>query len=76
MPSSGMLRRAALVRTNIVFLRSLLRFPVTANLVPSFFLRKVGSYRATRRNNPEDGILHCINKVANSGIAYTYYNCN
>jgi hypothetical protein len=33
-PSAGMLRRVALVRTDIVFLRSVLRLLVTANVVP------------------------------------------
>jgi hypothetical protein len=35
MPSSGMLRRVALVRINIVFLRSLRWLLVTASVVPS-----------------------------------------
>jgi hypothetical protein len=71
MVSSGLLRRVALVRTDISeeFLRSVHRLLVAACVVPSSpifghpdggarFLRNVGSYRATRRNNPEDTILH------------------
>jgi hypothetical protein len=78
MPSSGILRRVALVRTDvseecrasIVYFRSVLRLPVTANFVPSssiFFtlvteaLPSIGRQvltRDSRRNIPEDGILH------------------
>jgi hypothetical protein len=76
---SGMLRRVALVRTNVseelrasiirVFLRSVLRLLVTANVDPSspilvtLMTKAVGSSetsvlaRATRRNIPEDAIL-------------------
>jgi hypothetical protein len=35
MPSPGMLRSVALVRTDYVFLRSLLQLLITANVVPS-----------------------------------------
>jgi hypothetical protein len=35
MVSSGMLRRVALVRTDLVFLRSIRRLLVTASVVPS-----------------------------------------
>jgi hypothetical protein len=35
MASSGMLRRVALVRTDLVFLRSVRRLLVTASVVPS-----------------------------------------
>jgi hypothetical protein len=61
MPSSGMLRRVALVRTD-VFLRSVRRLLVTANVVPSLpifvtlMMETLNSFetlvftRATRRN--------------------------
>jgi hypothetical protein len=76
-----MLRRVALVTDDseeriaeafcevIVFLRSVLRLLVTAN-VPSFadschlddggdmFLRNVGSYKSHTAQHPKDGILH------------------
>jgi hypothetical protein len=74
MASSGMLRRVALVRTdvpeNIVFLRSVRRLLVTASVVPSSpilvtLMKEALSSsetsvltRATRRNIPEDAILH------------------
>jgi hypothetical protein len=81
MVSSGLLRRVALVRTDVseepgaakkylVFLRSVHRLLVAACVVPSspIFVTLVkeapGSSetsvltRATRRNNPEDTILH------------------
>jgi hypothetical protein len=75
MVSSGMLRRVALVRTDVseelsAFLRSVRRLPVTASVVPSSpilvtlmkeELRSSESSvltRATRRNIPEDTILH------------------
>jgi hypothetical protein len=69
MPSSGMLLRVALVRTGM-FLRSMLRSLVTANVVPSWpifvilMIKAILSSetsvlaRSTRRNTPEDGILH------------------
>jgi hypothetical protein len=80
MASSGMLRRASLVRTDVseefsasfirVFLRSVRRLLVTAVLVPSSqilstLMKEALSFsetsvlrRATRRNIPEDAILH------------------
>jgi hypothetical protein len=69
MVSSGMLRRVALVRTD-VFLSSLRRLLVAASVVPSspilvtLMKEALGSSetsvltRATRRNIPEDTILH------------------
>jgi hypothetical protein len=76
MPSSGMLRRVALVKTNvseelsasirsIVFLHSVRRLSVTANVPTSPMLMEALSssetsvlIRSTRRNIPEDAILH------------------
>jgi hypothetical protein len=77
MASSGMLRRVALVRTDvseelsasIIFLRSVRRLIVKANVVPSspilvtLMLDALSSSettvltRVTRRSIPEDGIL-------------------
>jgi hypothetical protein len=69
MPSSGMLCRAALVRTD-VFLRSVLRLLVTVRAVNSspilvtLMMETIRSSetsvlaRATQRNTPEDCILH------------------
>jgi hypothetical protein len=80
MPSSGMLRRVALVRTDVweklsasiihVFLRSVRRLLVTANVPSSpilvtLMMEALRSSetsvltRATWRNIPEHGILHC-----------------
>jgi hypothetical protein len=73
MASSGMLRRMALVRTDVSeeeFLRSVRRLLVTANVVissPILVTLMEGALsssetsvltRATRRNIPEDAILH------------------
>jgi hypothetical protein len=79
MPSSGMLRRVALVRSDvseernaIVFLRSLRRLLVTANVVRSspilvtLAMEAISSSetsvlsRATRRNIREDSILRRV----------------
>jgi hypothetical protein len=70
MPSSGMLRRVALVRTDFVFLRSLRRLLVTGNFVPSSPIlvtlmmealspsKTLVLTRPTWCTIPEDGILH------------------
>jgi hypothetical protein len=71
MVSSGMLRRVALVRTDVSeFLRSVRRLLLAASVVPSSSIlvtlmkEALGSSetsvltRATRRNIPEDTILH------------------
>jgi hypothetical protein len=71
MVSSGMLRRMALVRTDVlVFLRSVRRLLVTASVVSSSpilvtLMKEALSSsetsvltRATRHNIPEDAILH------------------
>jgi hypothetical protein len=76
MVSSGMLRRVALVRTDAAkkFLRSVCRLLVAASVVPSSPIlvtpmkEALGSSetsavtRATRRNIPEDDILHSHRK--------------
>jgi hypothetical protein len=70
MTSSGILRRVALVRTDVSQELSVCRLLVTANVVPSspnlvtLMLVALCSFetsaltRATRRNIPQDGILH------------------
>jgi hypothetical protein len=74
MSSSGILRPVALVRTDAVFLRSVLRLLVSADVVPNSPILvplmadlllssdMLVLTRATRRHFPEDGILHssCI----------------
>jgi hypothetical protein len=69
MPSSGMLRRVALVRTDVSEELSACRLLVTANVVPStpipvtLLTEALSSSetsvltKATRRNIPEDGFL-------------------
>jgi hypothetical protein len=71
MSSSGMLRRVALLRTNIrIFLRRVPKLLVTANVLPispivlSLITEAIRSSdtsvltRSTRHNIPEDDILH------------------
>jgi hypothetical protein len=65
MVSSGLLRGVALVRTDVseelVFLRSVRRLLVAVCVVPSspiFVTLMKEAPGATRRNNPEDTILH------------------
>jgi hypothetical protein len=74
MASSGMLRRAALVRTDVSEepSASIIRVTriselgtldvtsvlVTADVGGARFLRNVGSYKSRRLNIPEDAILH------------------
>jgi hypothetical protein len=70
MVSSGMLRRVALVRTDLVFLHIVRRLLVTASVVPSSpilvtLIKEALSSsetsvltRATWRNIPEDTILY------------------
>jgi hypothetical protein len=77
MVSSGVVRRVALVRTDVSeeFLRSARRLLVAACGIPSspifvtLMKEAPGSSetsvltRATRRNNPEDTILHCYGEI-------------
>jgi hypothetical protein len=88
MQSSGMLRRVALLRTDVsekyfVFLRRVRRLLVTANVIPSSPIRVILMMealtssetsvltRASRRNIPEDCILHSHCLENNSYIALT-----
>jgi hypothetical protein len=100
MVSSGMLRRVALVRTDVseepsasfirvthlVFLRSVRRLLVAASVVPSspipvtLLKEALGSSetsvltRATRRNIPEDTILHNSKVCAPQTLRRTYFS--
>jgi hypothetical protein len=70
MPSSGMLRRVALVTTDVPEEGSMRRLLVTANVVPSspilvtLMMEALSSSemsvlpRASRRNIPDDTVLH------------------
>jgi hypothetical protein len=88
MSSSGMLRPVALLRTDFVFLRSLRRLLVTANVVPSSlilvplmmealdFSETSVLTRVKRRNIPEDDLLHpyfCLPTTITLTFCLTYY---
>jgi hypothetical protein len=65
MPSSGILRRAALVRTDVSeeHIAYIVRVTIIGEL-ETMMMEMIRSYetsvltRTTRRNTPEDGILH------------------
>jgi hypothetical protein len=89
MSSSGMLCRAALVRTDVSgeHLRSVIRLLVTANVAPSspslftLMMKVIHSSettvltRATRSKFPEDGILHTHRRGNLKSYSKTHLLC-
>jgi hypothetical protein len=71
-----MLRRVALIRTDLVFLRSVRWLLVTANVIPSSPILvtlmiealRSSETRATRRNITEDGILDAKKPLDKNGV--------
>jgi hypothetical protein len=91
MPFSGMLRLKALVTSDIVFLRSVIRLIVTANVFPSSqilitlmmeamrFSETSVVRRTTLRNIPANDILHSEDRFMTEAWhqqSYTMSNCS